>query len=96
VGVARIEKPQNFLRVSDFDPMRTRAGISTSDIHFIISKTVSAVRADATEVPCPRQNPLAQTVYPLQGRKVDPNFENNNKFSGKKFLLASSTTRKIC
>jgi len=31
--------------------MRTRAGISTSDIHFIISTTVSAVRADATEVP---------------------------------------------
>ena len=30
--------------------MRTRAGISTSDIFFIISKPVSAVRADATEV----------------------------------------------
>jgi len=34
--------------------MRARAGISTSDIHFIISKPVSAVRADATEVPTSR------------------------------------------
>ena len=59
--------------------MRPRAGISTSEIHFIISKMVSAVRADATEVPCPRTNPLAQTVYPLQGGKVDPNFENQKK-----------------
>jgi len=35
------------LKISDFDPMRMRAGISASDIHFVISKTVSAVRADA-------------------------------------------------
>ena len=54
---------------------------------------VSAVRADATEVPMPKHKPLAQTVYPLQGGKVHPNFENK-KFS-KKFLLASTTTRKI-
>ena len=75
--------------------MRTRAGISTSDIHFIISKPVSAVREDATEVPMHVQtNPLAQTVYQLQGGKVHPNFENKEKFSEKKFL-ASSTTRKI-
>jgi len=63
--------------------MRTRAGISTSEIHFTISKMVSAVRADATEVPVPKKNPLAQTVYPLQGRKVDPNFENQKKISEK-------------
>jgi len=38
--------------------------------------------------PCPRTNPLAQTVYPLQGGKVHPNFENKKKeknFSGKNF-----------
>ena len=29
--------------------------------------------------PCPNTNPLAQTVYPLQGGKVHPNFENKNK-----------------
>jgi len=86
VGVARIEKN---MKNSDFDPMRTRPRISTSDIHFIISKTVSAVRADATEVPPPDTKPLAPTVYPLQGGKVDPNFENQ-----KKIFLASTTTRK--
>ena len=42
--------------------MRTRAGISTSARHFIISKMVSPVRADATEVPMLKTNPLAQTV----------------------------------
>jgi len=73
------------LKTSDFDPMRPRAGISTSEIHFIISKMVSAVTADATEVPCPSTHPLAQTVYPLQGGKVHPNFENKKKF-GKKFF----------
>jgi len=59
--------------------MHPRAGISTSEIHFIISKTVSAVRADATEVPCPNTNPLAQTVYLLQGGKVHLNFGNQKK-----------------
>jgi len=73
--------------------MRTRAGISTLEIHFIMSKMVSAVRADAQKCPCPSTNPLAQTVYPLQGGKVHPNFENKKNF-GKKFL-ASTTTRKI-
>jgi len=46
---------------------------------------VSAVRADATEVPVPSTNPLAQTVYPLQGGKVHPNFENKKIF-GKNFF----------
>jgi len=33
--------------------------------------------------PCPRTNPLAQTVNPLQGGKLHPNFENPKIFSGK-------------
>jgi len=33
--------------------------------------------------PCPTTNPLAQTVYPLQGGKVHPNFENKKKFQKK-------------
>jgi len=63
--------------------MRLHGSILTSATHFIISKMVSTVRADATEVPT---NPLAQTVYPLQGVKVHPNFENK-KFFGKKFFM---------
>jgi len=71
------------LKICDFDPMRTRAGISTSDIRFIISKTVSAVTADAMPQKCPPRDTkaLATTVYPLQGRKVDPTvkkFSENN------------------
>jgi len=77
------------LKISDFDTpcaQRTHAGISTSEIHFVTSKMVSAVRADARQkCPCPRTNPLAQTVYPLQGGKVHPNFEK--KISGKIFSL---------
>jgi len=46
VGVARIEKPEN-LKISHFDPMHPHGSISTSAMHFIISKMVSAVRADA-------------------------------------------------
>jgi len=69
------------LKISDFDPMRTRADTSTSEIHFIISKMVSAVTADATEVPMPKD----KTVYPLQGGKVHPNFENRKKFPEKNF-----------
>jgi len=46
---------------------------------------VSAVRADATELPMPKDNPLAQTVYPLQGGKVHPNFENKKNFPEKNF-----------
>ena len=93
LGVARIEKPESFA-FWPHTPARQHINISNT-FHNIISKMVSAVRADATEVPCPRTNPLAQTVYPLQGGKVHPSFENNKKFfSGKKFL-ASTTTRKI-
>jgi len=42
------------MKITHFDPMRPRGSISTSAIHFIISKTVSAVWADATEVPIPK------------------------------------------
>ena len=48
---------------------------------------VSAVRADATEVPMSSTNPLAPTVYPLQGGKVHPNVENKKKFRKKFFSL---------
>jgi len=65
--------------------MRTRAGTSTSEIHFTISKMVSAVTTHATEVPMSKHNPLAQTVYPLQSGKVHPNFENKKNF-GKNFF----------
>jgi len=69
--------------------MCPHGSISTSAVHFIISKMVSAVRADATEVPMPKHKSssrLAQMVYPLQGGKVHPNFENPKKFFGKKFF----------
>jgi len=55
------------LEISDFGPMRTRAGISTSEIHFIISKTVSAVRADATEVPMPKHKSSSTNGLPATG-----------------------------
>jgi len=45
--------------------------------------------------PCQSTNPLAQTVYPLQGSKVHPNFQNKKNFFRKKILSASTTTRKI-
>jgi len=70
------------LKISDFDPMRPRAGISTSEIHFTTSKWFQQLRQMPQKCPCSRTNPLAQTVYPLQGGKVHPNFENK-KFSGK-------------
>jgi len=52
---------------------------------------VSTVRADATEVPMPRTNPLAQRVYPLQGGKLHPNFEKKIR---KKFSYAPLTPEK--
>jgi len=62
--------------------MCPRAGISTSEIHFIISQMVSAVRQTPLKCRPPDTKPLALTVYPLQGGKEDPNFEK--KISGKK------------
>jgi len=60
--------------------------ISTSDMHFIISKMVSAVRADATEVPMPKTKSSSTNGYPLQCRKLDPNFENQRKIFQKNFF----------
>jgi len=83
------------LKISHFDPMRPRAGISTSEIHFIISKMVSTVIGQMPQkCPCRCTNPLAQTVYPLQGGKVHPNFENQKKNFSEKNFLASTTTKK--
>jgi len=48
--------------------MRKGAGILISDIHFIISKTVSAVRADATEVPMPKTKSSSTNGLPATGR----------------------------
>jgi len=38
--------------------------------------------------PCRNTNPLAQTVYQLQGGKVHPNFENKKKFFSEKISLS--------
>ena len=61
--------------------MRTRPRISTSHIYFILSKMVSAVPADATEVPTSRHKTSSTNGLPAT---VDPNFENQKKFSRKK------------
>jgi len=67
--------------------MRPHGSISTSAIHFIISKIVSKVRADATEVPMPRTKSSSTNGLPATGRyKVHPNFENKN-FPKKIFML---------
>jgi len=42
--------------------------------------------ADATEVSMSKHNPLAQTVYQLQGGNVHPNFEKKNKIFRKKIF----------
>jgi len=70
-----------------------RGSISTSAIHFTISKMVSAVRADATEVPMPktkssttnglaatgRQSASKKVTKKLQGAKVHQNFFSRKK-----------------
>jgi len=40
---------------------------TTSEIHFIISKMVSAVRADATEVPMPNHKSSSTNGLPATG-----------------------------
>ena len=62
--------------------MRLRGSISTSAIHFTISKTVSTVRADATEVPLPKKkssstNGLAATG-PQRGSKFKKKISEYN------------------
>jgi len=76
------------MKISDFDPMRRRAGISTSEIHFIISKKrFQHLGQMPQKCPCPRTNPLPQTVYQLQGGKVHPSFEKKKIFGKKIFSL---------
>ena len=48
--------------------MRTCGNISTSAIHFIISKMVSAVRADATEVPIAKTKSSSTNGLAATGR----------------------------
>jgi len=70
------------MKILHFDPTRPRGSISTSAIHFIISKMVSAVRADATEVPMPKTKSSSTNGLPATGQffKVHPNFENKKIF----------------
>ena len=67
--------------------MRPRGSTSTSAIHFIISEMVSAVRADATEVPISRTK--SSSTNGLQGGKVPPNFENKKNFRKKFYALST-------
>jgi len=55
--------------------MRTRAGISTSEIHFIISKAVLAVPADATEVPISRHKSSSTNGLAATGPQIGSNFK---------------------
>jgi len=72
--------------------MHPCGSISTSAIHFIISKMVSAVRADATEVPTSRHKTSSTNGLPATGPQSGSKFKK--KIFGNK-LFASTTTRKI-
>jgi len=65
--------------------MRPRGSISTSAIHFIISKPVSAVRADATEMPTSRHKSSSTNGLAATGPQGGSNFlkknSENNFFS---------------
>jgi len=74
------------LKISDFDPMRPRAGISTSEIHFTISNMVSAVRADATEVPMPKHKSSSTNGLPYRAVKCIQILKTKN-FGKKIFSL---------
>jgi len=56
------------MKITHFDPMRPCGSISTSAIHFIISKTVSALWADATEVPIPKTKSSSTNGLAATGR----------------------------
>jgi len=50
---------------------------------------VSALRADATEVPVPKHKSSSTNGLPATGRKLHPNFENKQKiFFGKNISLS--------
>ena len=63
--------------------MRTRPRISTSHIHFIIPKMVSAVPADATEVPTSRHKSSSTNGLAATGPQSGSNFKQ--KLFGKQF-----------
>ena len=64
--------------------MRPRGSISTSAIRFTISKMVSAVRADATEVPTSRHKSSSTNGLAATGPQSGSKFQK--KISGKQFL----------
>jgi len=64
--------------------MRLRGSISTSAIHFIISNMVSAVRADATEVPIPKTKSSSTNSLAATGRK---SVSKKKFFLGKKIFM---------
>jgi len=64
--------------------MRTRAGISTSEIHFTVSKMVSVVRADATEVPTSRHKSSSTNGLAATGPQSGSKFKR--KFLGKQLF----------
>jgi len=58
--------------------MRPRGGIDIRNT-FHNFQNGFTVRADATEVPVPKKRSSSSNSYPLQGGKVDPNFEKNSE-----------------
>jgi len=72
------------MKICYFDPMRMRPRISTSHTHFIIPKTVSAVPADATEVPTSRHKSSSTNGLAATGPQNGSNFKK--KFFGKQFF----------
>jgi len=65
--------------------MRPRAGVSTSEIHFVISKTVSTVRADATEVPVSKHKSSSTRFTRYRAIKCIQILKTKKKF-GKSFF----------
>jgi len=62
--------------------MRPHGSISTSAKHFTISKMVSAVRADATEVPMPKTKSSSTNGLAAIGRKsASKHFFSQKKIS---------------
>jgi len=82
VGVARIEKPENFTFWPHAPACRH---IDIRNTFHNFKKWFQQLGQMPQKCPCPGTNPLAQTVYLLQGGKVHPNFENK-KNSEKNFL----------
>ena len=59
--------------------MHPCGSISTSAIHFIISKMVSAVRADATEVPTSGHKSSSTNGLPATGPQSGSKFKKNSE-----------------